>query len=227
MDHNPKKITMEKIKKEIPFISIALLPFVYLAYIWNRLPESVPMHWNASGEIDDYGSKNELFFVLLLLVGLPYLIFLVIPNIDPKQKLQNMGNKLNNLRFILTLFMSALAIFILYSVQQQSSNPGFIFSIVGLLFAFLGNYFKTIKPNYFIGIKTPWTLESEEVWKKTHLLAGKMWFVGGLLMAMTFVLPEPVNLFVFLGITAVISVIPIVYSYLEFKKQKTNQEHTS
>ena len=91
MDYNPKKIKMEKIKKEIPFISIALLPFVYLAYIWNRLPEKVPMHWNVSGEIDDYGNKNELLFMLLLVVGLPYLIFLVIPHIDPKQKLQNMG----------------------------------------------------------------------------------------------------------------------------------------
>ena len=227
MDYNPKKITMEKIKKEIPFITIALLPFVYLAYIWNRLPEKVPMHWDASGEINNYGNKNELLFVLLLLVGLPYLIFSVIPHIDPKQKLQNMGNKLNNLRFILSLFMSALAIFILYSIQQQTSNPGFILSIVGLLFAFLGNYFKTIKPNYFIGIKTPWTLENEEVRKKTHLLAGKMWFIGGLLMTMTFVLPDPFNLYVFLGITAVISIIPIIYSYLEFKKQKTNQQHTS
>lgn len=226
MDYNPKKIKMEKIKKEIPFISIALLPFVYLAYIWNRLPEKVPMHWNVSGEIDDYGNKNELLFMLLLVVGLPYLIFLVIPHIDPKQKLQNMGNKLNNLRFVLSLFMSALSIFILYSVQQKTSNTGLIFAIVGLLFAFLGNYFKTIKPNYFIGIRTPWTLENEEVWKKTHLLGGKMWFVGGLLMAMTFVLPDPLNLFVFLGITAIISIIPIIYSYLEFRKLKSQQQHT-
>lgn len=218
---------MEKIKKEIPFITIAILPFAYLAYLWNRLPEKVPMHWNGSGEIDDYGNKTELLFMLSLVVGLPYLIFLVIPHIDPKQKLQNMGNKLNNLRLILSLFMSALAVFILYSVQQVTSNPTFIFAILGLLFAFLGNYFKTIKPNYFIGIRTPWTLENEEVWKKTHLLGGKMWFVGGLLMAMTFVLPEPLNQYVFLGIIAVITVIPIVYSYLEFKKQKNQGQQTS
>lgn len=211
---------MEKIKKEIPFISIAVMPFIYLSYIWSRLPEKVPMHWNASGEIDNYGNKSELLFVLLLLVGLPYLIFLTIPQIDPKQKLQNMGNKLNNIRFILNLFMSALAIFILHSIQNQNSNPRLILSIIGLLFAFLGNYFKTLKPNYFIGIKTPWTLENEEVWKKTHLLAGKMWFIGGLLMAMTFVFPAPFNGYVFLSITAIISIIPIVYSYLEYNKIK-------
>ena len=211
---------MEKFKKEIPFIAVALLPFVYLTYIWNELPNQVPMHWNASGEIDRWGDKSELFMMLFMLTGITYFIFLVIPFIDPKQKLQNMGNKLNNLRMILTLFMSGLAVFILYSVQQKSSNPGFVFAIIGLLFAFLGNYFKTIKPNYFIGIKTPWTLENEEVWKKTHIMGGKLWFVGGLLMALTFLLPNEMQLYTFLGITAVISIVPIVYSYLEFKKIK-------
>ena len=211
---------MEKFKKEIPFIAVALLPFVYLAYIWNRLPEKVPMHWNGAGEIDRYGDKKELVAILFMLVGITYFVFLIIPYIDPKQKLQNMGNKLNNLRLILALFMSALAIYILYSVQQKTSNPVLIFPLVGLLFAFLGNYFKTIKPNYFIGIKTPWTLENEEVWKKTHLMGGKLWFVGGLLMAMTFVLPNDVQFYTFMGITAVISIVPIVYSYLEFKKIK-------
>ena len=211
---------MEKFKKEIPFLAIALIPFAYLIYIWNRLPEKVPMHWNGAGEIDRYGDKKELLVMLFMLVGITYFVFLIIPSIDPKQKLQNMGNKLNNLRMILTLFMSGLAVFILYSVLQKSSNPGFVFAIIGLLFAFLGNYFKTIKPNYFIGIRTPWTLENEEVWKKTHLMGGKLWFIGGLLMALTFVLPNEMQLYTFLGITAVISIVPIVYSYLEFKKIK-------
>jgi uncharacterized membrane protein len=211
---------MEKFKKEIPFIAVALLPFVYLAYIWNRLPEKVPMHWNGAGEIDRYGDKTELVGVLFLLVGINYFVFLIIPYVDPKQKLQNMGNKLNIMRMILTLFMSALAIFILYSVEQKSSNPGFVFVIIGLLFTFLGNYFKNIKPNYFIGIKTPWTLENEEVWKKTHELGGKLWFVGGLLMALTFVLPNNIQFYTFMGITAVITIIPILYSYRIFNKIK-------
>jgi uncharacterized membrane protein len=211
---------MEKFKKEIPFIAIALIPFAYLIYIWNRLPEKVPMHWNGAGEIDRYGDKTELVGVLFLLVGINYFVFLIIPYVDPKQKLQNMGNKLNIMRMILTLFMSALAIFILYSIEQKSSNPGFVFVIIGLLFAFLGNYFKTLKPNYFIGIKTPWTLENEDVWKKTHELGGKLWFVGGLLMALTFVLPNNIQFYTFMGITAVITIIPIVYSYRIFNKIK-------
>jgi len=136
---------MEKFKKEIPFLLIAVLPFIYLAFVWNNLPEKVPMHWNGSGEIDRYGDKKELVLMLFLLTGITYFVFLVIPKIDPKQKLQNMGNKLNNLRLILGIFMSALAIGIVYSTQQKSSNPSFVFVIIGLLFTFLGNYFKTCR----------------------------------------------------------------------------------
>lgn len=209
---------MEKFRKEIPFLAIAAIPFVYLAYLWNRLPAQVPMHWDINGKIDRYGDKKELVMMLLFLTGITYLIFLVIPKIDPKQKLQNMGNKLTNFRLILTLFMSVLSLFILYSVQKEQSDPSFIIVIIGLLFAFLGNYFKTLKPNYFIGIRTPWTLENEAIWKSTHTLGGKLWFVGGILMALTFLLPNETRIYTFLGITAVITIIPVVYSYLEFRK---------
>jgi uncharacterized membrane protein len=97
--------------------------------------------------------------------------------------------------------------------------------LVGTLFAFMGNYFKVIKQNYFIGIKTPWTLESEEVWKLTHLLAGKMWVIGGIVIVIcSLVLPENLNFYFLISITAVISIVPIVYSYLIYKKLKnTNQ----
>ena len=211
---------MEKFKKEIPFIIIALLPFIYLAFIWNNLPETVPMHWNASGEVDRWGKKIEILFPLIILSGVGYFIFSLIQTLDPKGNLEKMGNKLQNLRYIISIFLTLIGLFIVYSLQTQNSNPKLIFAIIGLLFAFLGNYFKTIKPNYFIGIKTPWTLENEEVWKKTHVLGGKLWFIGGLLMALTFLLPNEMQLYTFLGITAVITIVPIVYSYLEFKKIK-------
>ncbi len=211
---------MEKFKKEIPFIIIALLPFIYLAFIWNNLPETVPMHWNASGEVDRWGKKIEILFPLIILSGVGYFIFSLIQTLDPKGNLEKMGNKLQNLRYIISIFLTLIGLFIVYSLQTQNSNPKLIFAIIGLLFAFLGNYFKTIKPNYFIGIRTPWTLENEEVWKKTHLIGGKLWFVGGLLMALTFVLPNKIQIYTFLAIAAVITIVPIVYSYLEFKKIK-------
>jgi uncharacterized membrane protein len=85
----------------------------------------------------------------------------------------------------------------------------------------LGNYFKVIKQNYFLGIKTPWTLESEEVWKLTHILAGKLWIVGGLLIVIfSLVIPEDINFYLFIIITAIITIVPIVYSYFIFRKLK-------
>src|SRR5690606_5776008 len=147
----------------------------------------------------------------------------IIPKIDPKGKLDKMGNKFNQLRLLLSLFMSALATFIIYSVQQTESTPPFtlIFSLIGLLFAGLGNYFKTIKPNYFIGIKTPWTLENEEVWKKTHLFGGKLWFIGGLLIfILSLIIPHDYSFYLLMIVTIIISIVPIIYSYLEFKKLK-------
>lgn len=218
---NLKKTKMITLRKELPYILIALIPFIYLAFIWNNLPDTVPMHWNGKGEIDGYGSKNELWGLTAMLSGLGYFLFLIIPKIDPKGKLDKMGNKLNNLRLMMALFMSALSMFIIYSVQQVESKPTLIFALIGLLFAGLGNYFKTIKPNYFIGIKTPWTLENEEVWKKTHLFGGKLWFAGGLLIfILSLIIPNIYSFYVLMSVTVIISIIPIIYSYLEFKKLK-------
>ena len=100
-------------------------------------------------------------------------------------------------------------------------NPNIIFMSCGVLFVVLGNYFKTIKANYFIGIRTPWTLENESIWKETHKLGGKVWFVGGLLIIIcSLVLANDVNFKVFMGITIIIALIPVVYSYLLYRKEQ-------
>jgi len=137
-----------------------------------------------------------------------------------------MGGKYNQFKFILVAFMSVVVLVVMYiSKNQKLSNPNMIVILVGILFVFMGNYFKVIKQNYFIGIKTPWTLENEEVWKLTHLLAGKMWVIGGIVIVIcSLVLPENINFYFLISITAVISIVPIVYSYLIYKKLKnTNQ----
>lgn len=213
-----------ELKKELPLITIVLLPFVYLAYIWNQLPEKVPMHWNFKGEVDRYGDKIELLLIPILLPLLVYVIFLVVPKIDPKNKLKTMGNKLQTLKFLVTTFMSILAIYILYSSKNQSfSNPNNMVVLIGVLYIILGNYFKTIKANYFIGIRTPWTLESETVWKETHKLGGKLWFVGGIIVVLSsLILDRQLNVIVFIIITIIITIIPTVYSYILFRNENKN-----
>jgi uncharacterized membrane protein len=217
-----------KLKKELPLIGLVALPFVYLTYLWGQLPEQVPMHYNIKGEVDRYGDKSELILIPILLPLLIYLIFLIVPAIDPKKQLQKMGNKYQTLKFILTGLMSLLALYILHSAKEQTmGNPNLIFIPIGILYLVLGNYFKTIKPNYFIGIRTPWTLESESIWKETHRLAGKIWFVGGLLTILcSLVLDEKSNFIAFMGISLILALIPMLHSFLLFRKQRQQaKEH--
>lgn len=137
-----------------------------------------------------------------------------------------MGGKYYQIKFVLVIFMSVLALYIIHSSNSQTlSSPSIAFVLIGFLFMALGNYFKVINQNYFLGIKTPWTLESEEVWKLTHILAGKLWIGGGLLIVIfSLVLPEDVNFYIFISSTTIISIVPIVYSYLVYKKlKKSNQ----
>ena len=208
------------IRKEISLIAIVSLPFIYLAYIWNELPEKVPMHWNIKGEIDRFGEKTELLLIPILLPLLIYIIFLIVPKIDPKNKISKMGNKYQHIKILLTTFMSILALFIIYTAKNQSfANPNYIVLLVGILYIILGNYFKTIKANYFIGIRTPWTLENETVWKETHKLGGKMWFIGGIIIVISsLLLDKQPNFTLFMIITGIITIIPIAYSYFKFKK---------
>ena len=210
------------IKKEIPLLLVFLIPFVYLAYIWSSLPDTVPLHWNYKGEIDDWGNKSSLIFITFLLSGLTYILFTVIPFIDPKKRIQTMGNKYHNLKFLMVLFMSALAVFIIYSAKEQSiTNPSFIYLAIGLLFMLLGNYMKIIKANYFIGIRTPWTLEYESIWKSTHKLASKIWFVGGLAIVISSLTTnKDFNGIFFISVITLLAIIPVVYSYMEYRKLK-------
>lgn len=210
------------LKKELPLIGIVIFPFTYLAYVWSNLPNKVPIHWNLKGEIDRYGDKSELILIPILLPLLTYLIFLIVPKIDPKNKLNKMGNKLNTIKFLTTAFMSILALFIIYSAKNQTfTNPNYIVLLIGSLYLILGNYFKTIKANYFIGIRNPWTLENETVWKETHKLGGKMWFIGGLLIIISsLILENQLNFTILLIITSIITIVPVVYSYLKFQNLK-------
>jgi len=207
------------LKNDLPLIAIILLPLIYAAYVWNKMPEKVPVHWNLSGEIDRYGDKMELLIIILLPLII-YLLFLIIPKIDPKKKLSKMGNKYQSIKAILTTFMSVLAIFIIYSAKNQSvTNPNYVMLLIGVLFIIFGNYFKTIKANYFIGIRTPWTLENETVWNETHKLGGKMWFAGGFIIVLSsLIFSSKLNFTISFIIIGIVVIVPVVYSYLKYNE---------
>ncbi len=209
--------------KELILWLFIALPYVYLALIWDTLPDQVPTHFNISGEADDWSSKTALLWIPgAMCIGM-YLLLLWIPKLDPKRKIEQMGDKYYSLRFMLTAFFSILAIYLIYlSKAGDMNNPNLLLGLIGFLFAMLGNYFQTIRPNYFLGIRTPWTLESENVWKKTHQMGGKIWMLGGVLIILLAMLISNNQLFVILFIimVSIMALIPIVYSYFEFRKER-------
>jgi len=211
---------MNKYLKESIFWILILLPFVYLLTIWKTLPELVPTHFDLLGNPNGWSDKNGL---ILLIGGMgigTYILMLLIPKFDPKKKIEQMGDKYYSLRLLLTIFMSLLSIYILYAGNGSKINPNLVIALIGALYAILGNYFQTLKPNYFIGIRTPWTLENEQIWKKTHRLAGRLWIAGGLLtIIISFLINSNLVLVIFFGIiTTIIVLVPLVFSYTEFQK---------
>ena len=210
-----------KIRKELPSLALIAMPLIYLGIIWQKLPEEVPIHWNALGEIDGYGSKFTLLLLPILMPGLTYLTFALIQRFTAIEQVAKMGKKLNTLKFLILLFMSVLCMLIIHSSKEGLvGQPTFVFVSLGLLFTVFGNFFRTIQPNYFLGIRTPWTLKSAIVWKSTHEFAGKLWFVGGLIIALIALLSSSrIASFSIIGIVILITLVPLIYSYLESKKQ--------
>src|SRR5690606_33842493 len=127
-------------------------------------------------------------------------------------------NKLQSIKFIVTTIMSLLALYIIYTTK----NPGafsaeYALILVGVLFMVLGNYFKTLRANYFLGIRTPWTLENEVVWRETHKLGGALWFVGGILVVINSIFIEGQLMHtIFMVITGIMVLVPVAYSYWKF-----------
>ena len=201
------------------------LPFAVIAYFWNRFPEQVPMHWNVSGQVDRYDPKFPgLFFGPIFNIAL-YIVFLILPAIDPKGK--NYARfakvyqiiKVGTATFLTFIFMLVAAISLGVTINVMYA----VIAPIILLFLIMGNFMGTIKPNYFVGIRLPWTLNNDEVWRLTHRLAGFVWVWASLLMlALIFVMPENIMVGLFWVYVVAITLIPSFYSFFIHKKITAN-----
>ncbi|MEY4048655.1 MAG: hypothetical protein RL284_2206 [Bacteroidota bacterium] len=222
--NNQNNIVMsKKVYRELILWLFLIIPYVYLFKIWNQLPDIVPTHFNLAGEADGWSSKQFLIFLPGSLgVGI-YFLMLVLPQIDPKHNLSLEDNKYYAIRFMMAVFFSILCTYILHtSLSGKISNPSLLFGFIGGLFAVLGNYFKDMKPNYYIGIRTPWTLEDERVWYNTHRFGSKVWIFGGITLLFSSILIKNKDIFFpfFIISTLLITFIPIIYSYIDYKRGK-------
>ncbi len=221
---NKKEIIMEKIMKKIIWL-IIITPAIYLVVVWNKLPERVAIHFDLKGNVDRYGSKNELIVLTAVMIVLAAAVYLLLPlayKIDPKRNAAGNKRRLYRMGYVISVFLTAVLCMLIFSSSHGNMkfSTKFIFAGVGLLFCFIGNYMHNIKPNYFAGFRLPWTLENESNWRKTHLLGGKLFFAGGFLIAVISLLTPPiVAIILFFTITLTITIIPCVYSYRLYKKQ--------
>lgn len=218
---------MKKYFAELILIVISLLPYAYLWLIWEQLPETVPTHFNFQGQADDWSPKSTLLYLPGLLgIGI-YLLMLILPSLDPKNKLRDMGQKFFTIRLILALFMTALSIYILYASREGGmEGPNEIMLITGFFFALLGNYMQAVRPNYFVGIRTPWTLENEEVWRSTHRLGGKIWMIGGIsIILIALIRDHTLLISILYGVVlAIMVLVPVIHSYRKFRQLRQSNQ---
>ena len=207
----------DNIKLWIIFAVTLLIGLISYSY----LPEQIPMHFDAAGNIDSYGGRIFIFlesFIVLAMI----VIAEVARNVDPKKNAYNKFNKQYYMIFFLvSLLMLGVQLYtIAVSLNIKIINISMIMPFVmGLLFAIIGNSMPKFKQNFYAGIRTSWTLSDEEVWFKTHRLGGKIWFLGGILMMISAILPDYLKTKIFFGIIIIITLVPTIYSYVIYKKK--------
>ncbi len=210
-------------KKEIKYWIILLIPFVFIYLKWDEFPEQVAIHFNINGEADGW-AKKEVGVLMgpLMNIGI-YLILLIIPLIDPRKlNYALFEKKYGSIRLIIHLFFLFICFIISAEALDYKINTSQWMQIgIAGLFMVLGNYLKAVKPNYFVGVRTPWTLENETVWKKTHNVTAKLWVT---LSAIVLI----IQLFVFVSwimapYVIIIATVPIIYSFIEYKKIKKQE----
>jgi uncharacterized membrane protein len=217
---------MNRILNRIVWI-IILVPVFYLAIVWKKLPEKIAMHFDIEGNADRYDSKNEFLLFMGIMVVVSIGIYLLLANIyriDPKRNAADNKGRLQKIGFAIVVFLSAIECLVIYIATEGSVklNVRFMLALVGIFYAVIGNYMNNIKPNYFAGFRLPWTLENEDNWRYTHHLASKLWFAGGLLITVICIFTSTtVSVVSMFTIIFVATIIPVIYSYKFYKKQKT------
>ena len=211
--------------KEWYNIILLILPFMLIPFFYDQLPAKLPSHINLSGEIDGYMSKLWGVLFLPLLNVTVYLTLLYLPQIDPKKRVTIDQKPIPILRTVtILLLLLVQGWMILSGLEMAIATQDLLYLFLGIFFLITGNYMKTIKHNYFIGIRVPWTLESEENWRMTHSLGSYVWVIGGLLLIFLFPLLNSFQYTVaFNAVVFAIALVPIGFSFYLHINQKTEK----
>ena len=212
---NPIKPTL---KTELVPIIFVLTSIILSFYFYANFPEQVVTHWNAAGQPDGYSGRAFAAFFFPLFNLAIYLMMLFIPYLDPKKRnYHQFQNVYHIVKGALVVFLAGIYFVVsLNGLGYQIPVNVAIPVGIGILFIIIGYYLERVKPNWFFGIRTPWTLSSNRVWEKTHTYGSKIFMLGGLLMILAVIFPD---WFLWLmGLFVVLILSTVVYSYLIYRK---------
>ena len=198
---------------------LTLLPIPLGLLLWDRFPEVMTVHWGITGQADGFAS------VPMTVLGLPVLMLaihwlcILFTTLDKK----NQGRNQKMFRVVLWTIpvISNLSLLGLYAFALDIEFSPVAWTVVpiGLLFAIMGNYMPKTRMNSTMGIKVPWTYSSEANWNATHRFAGKVWMVGGILVALCGLLPHLWAVSVMILAMVILCIVPMVYSYRFYQKE--------
>ncbi len=214
-----------KFWKKIDWLILALLLLVLVSsfVLIPSLPDKVPTHWNIKGEVDGWGSKYINLFLTPGIALFFYLLMSFLPAVDPLRKnYESFAKPYGYFKIFLIFFFIYIHAFLVYA-SMRSAPPGInlVFAIpLSLLFCFIGWILPQLKRNFFIGIRTPWTLVSDENWKKTHYFGGKIFTVAGVISFLAAFFGGVASFIVLISSVLSAAAITVIYSYLVFKKEK-------
>lgn len=211
----------KNIKAIIISSTIILLPLLAGLILWQRLPEQLPMHWNAAGEIDGWGSKTTVVFGESLGLLAIHWLCIAVCFADPRNKGQS-GKALGLVLWVcpaLAVLIGATTYLTALGLQPFGMDK-IMLIFMGLLFIVIGNYLPKCRRNYTIGIKVPWALDNEENWNATHRFAGKLWVGSGIVVIILSFLPwQELAFWVNMAVILIAALASCVYSYIYYRKQ--------
>lgn len=192
------------------------------AALYPQLPDRVPIHWNVAGEPDRFGPRWQVAITLLLPVGI-YALMGVLPRIDPQRRNYALfSGTYAFLRRLLVGFTTGVHVVVLlasadYPVRVERAMP----VIAGILFALIGNVLGQVRHNYFVGIRTPWTLADEEVWRRTHRVGARLFVLLGVATAVAGIVDPRAAFAVIAGGSGLLVAGTLAYSYWVWRRIRT------
>lgn len=218
---------MRNTKLRIVNYVIAVCNLLLAGVFYPLLPDRIPMNWSFDGTAA-YSAKYEIFLMCGMGILIAFLLD-VLPKIDPRrQNYQKFSSYYDSFCIVIQLFLLAMTGIIL----TESFRPGtvsvqyVVMLAVGLLFMYIGNIMPKFKSNFFCGVKTPWALSSEEIWRKSQRLGGKCFFIAGILIIFSMLLPgsEAAFAVVMAAVFAAV-LIPSVMSYVWWRQEQNSEKH--